>query len=126
MTTEYHWRMQEHFLIAKCNIFVCMDIETFNSKSQESPTIKKKKNTGVGCPFLPQGIFPTQGSNLHLLHCWQILYCLSHQGSLIICIFAYYLMTIALVSSKQFINILNVYFRRVVQFPKEASFCIKL
>ena len=28
------------------------------------------KNTGVGCHFLLQGIFPTQGSNLHLLH-WQ-------------------------------------------------------
>ena len=25
------------------------------------------KNTGVGCLFLLQGIFPTQGSNLHLL-----------------------------------------------------------
>ena len=25
------------------------------------------KNTGVGCHFLPQGIFPNQGSNLHLL-----------------------------------------------------------
>ena len=34
------------------------------------------KNTGVGCRFLLQGIFPTQGSNLHLLcllHCRQIL-----------------------------------------------------
>ena len=28
------------------------------------------KNTGVGCHFLPQGIFPTQGSNPHLLP-WQ-------------------------------------------------------
>ena len=28
------------------------------------------KNTGVDCHFLLQGIFPTQGSNLHLLH-WQ-------------------------------------------------------
>ena len=27
-------------------------------------------NTGVGCHFLLQGIFLTQGSNLHLLH-WQ-------------------------------------------------------
>ena len=30
------------------------------------------KNTGVGCHALLQGIFPTQGSNLdllHLLHC---------------------------------------------------------
>ena len=26
------------------------------------------KNTGVGCHFLLQGIFPTQGSNLSLLH----------------------------------------------------------
>ena len=26
------------------------------------------KNTGVGCHFLLQGIFPTQGLNLHLLH----------------------------------------------------------
>ena len=36
------------------------------------------KNTGVGCHFLLQGIFPTQGSNLGLLHCRQTLYCLSH------------------------------------------------
>ena len=28
-----------------------------------------------------QGIFPTQGSNPGLLHCRQILYQLSHQGS---------------------------------------------
>ena len=28
-----------------------------------------------------QGIFPTQGLDLGLLHCRQILYCLSHQGS---------------------------------------------
>ena len=36
------------------------------------------KNTGVGCHFLVQGIFPTQGLNLDLLHCIalqrQILY----------------------------------------------------
>ena len=30
---------------------------------------------------LLQGIFLTQESNLGLLHCRQILYCLSHQGS---------------------------------------------
>ena len=42
------------------------------------------KNTGVGCHFLLQGIFLIQGSNLGLLcllHCRQILYPLSHQGS---------------------------------------------
>ena len=36
------------------------------------------KDTGVGCHFLLQGIFPTQGSNLGLLHCRQILYQLSY------------------------------------------------
>ena len=39
------------------------------------------KNAGVGCHFLLQGIFPTQGSIPGLLNCRQILYCLSHQGS---------------------------------------------
>ena len=39
------------------------------------------KNTEVGCHALLQGIFQTQGSHPGLLHCRQILYCLSHQGS---------------------------------------------
>ena len=38
------------------------------------------KSIGVGCHFLLQGIFPTQGSNPGLLHCRQTLYHLSHQG----------------------------------------------
>ena len=32
------------------------------------------KKTGVGCHFLLQGTFPTQGSNLGLPHCRQTLY----------------------------------------------------
>ena len=39
------------------------------------------KNTGVGCHSLLQGIFLTQELNLGLLHCWWILYHLSHQES---------------------------------------------
>ena len=39
------------------------------------------KNTGVGCHFLLQEIFLTQGLNPGLLHCRQTLYCLSLQGS---------------------------------------------
>ena len=39
------------------------------------------KSTGVGCHFLLQAIFPTQGSNLGLPHCRQSFYHLSHQGS---------------------------------------------
>ena len=45
------------------------------------------KNAGVSCHFLLQGILPTQGSNPHLLcllHCRQILYHLSHQGTWIV------------------------------------------
>ena len=49
-----------------------MDYSSWNSPGQ---------NTGVGSLSLLQGIFPTQGSNPGLLHCWQILYQLSHKGS---------------------------------------------
>ena len=37
------------------------------------------KNTGVGCHFLLQEIFPMKGLNPGLLHCRQMLYRLSHQ-----------------------------------------------
>ena len=39
------------------------------------------QNTGMGCHALLQGTLPTQGSNLGLPHCRQILNHLSHQGS---------------------------------------------
>ena len=39
------------------------------------------KSIGVGCCFLLQGIFPTQGLNPGLLNCRQTLYHLNHQGS---------------------------------------------
>ena len=39
----------------------------------------------MGCHFLLQRIFPTQGSKLGLLHCRQTPYCLSHQRSPCIC-----------------------------------------
>ena len=42
------------------------------------------KNSGVGCSFLLQGIFPTQGSNPGLLHCRRILYhCAILSGTLL-------------------------------------------
>ena len=40
------------------------------------------QNTGVSSLSLLQRIFPIQGSNWGLPHCRQILYYLSHQGSL--------------------------------------------
>ena len=39
------------------------------------------ENSGVGCHSLLQGIIQTQGLNPGLLHCRQIVYHLSHQGS---------------------------------------------
>ena len=39
------------------------------------------KDTGVVCHFLLWGIFPTHWLNLGLLHCRQILYQVSYQGS---------------------------------------------
>ena len=39
------------------------------------------KSTRMGCHFLLQGIFLTQGLNRGLLHCRQTLYHLSHKGS---------------------------------------------
>ena len=41
----------------------------------------KPKNTGVGSLSLLEGIFPTQELNRGLLHCRQILYQMSYQGS---------------------------------------------
>jgi len=48
------------------------------SSKHLSPWDFPGKNTGVGCHFILQGIFLTQESNPGLLHCRQILYCLSH------------------------------------------------
>ena len=39
------------------------------------------KNTGMGRHYLPQGIFPSLLSSMHLLHCRKILYHLSQQRS---------------------------------------------
>ena len=46
-----------------------------SSMGGESPG----NNTGVACLSFLQRIFPTWGLNPGLLHCRQILYCLSHQ-----------------------------------------------
>ena len=43
-----------------------------------------RQDTGVGCHFLLQKIFPTQRWNPGVPHCRQTLYRLSHQRSLVI------------------------------------------
>ena len=52
------------------------------SDSLPPPWNSLGQNAGLGSLSLLQGIFPTQGSNPGLPHRRQILYCLSHQGSL--------------------------------------------
>ena len=73
-----------------CRLFVCVS-RSVVSNSATLWTVAHQaplsmgfagKNTGVGCHFLLQGIFLIQGSNPALLHCRQILYCLSHQRRL--------------------------------------------
>ena len=54
---------------------------TLEAGSLPAEPQEKLKNTGVGSLSLLQLIFPTQKSNQDLLHCRQILYLLSYQGS---------------------------------------------
>ena len=53
---------------------------TVACKAPPSMGIFRQENWS-GLPFLLHGIFLTQGSNLGLPHCRQMLYHLSHQGS---------------------------------------------
>ena len=68
------------YLVAQLCLILCdpMDCSLqVSSIHGDSPG----KNTGVGSPFLLQGILPTQGLDPGLPHCRQILYQLSHSGS---------------------------------------------
>ena len=52
----------------------CLALLSMGFSSQE---------TGVGCRFLLQGIFLTQDLNPGLLHCREVLYHLSYDGSIL-------------------------------------------
>ena len=56
-------------------------VPTLQAYSLPTEPPGKPKNTGVGSLSLLLGIFLTQKSNRGLLHCRQILYQLSYQGS---------------------------------------------
>ena len=61
------------------------DLMTYSMQGSSVHGIFPGKHTGVSCHFLLQGIFPTQGSNPHLLwllHRQGDSLLLSHQGSL--------------------------------------------
>ena len=61
---------------------------TLQADSLPSEPPGKPKNIGVGSLTLLQGIFLTQELNWGLLHCRQILYQLSYQGSPGVCLLA--------------------------------------
>ena len=71
-------------------ICVCVDCSVMSNSLQPHglyltrllcPWDSPGKNTGLDSHSLLQSIFLTQGLNPGLLHCRQILYCLSYQGS---------------------------------------------
>ena len=75
-TNHYHMVVFSRYVVSNsCNP---MDWSLLGSSVHED---SPGKNTGVGCHFLLQGIFPTEGSNPGLLHCRLILYQLSYEGS---------------------------------------------
>ena len=67
-------------LVSQSCLTLCYPMDCMMPGSS-SPWNSPGNSTGVGCHSLLQGIFPTQESNLGLLHCREILYHLSHQGS---------------------------------------------
>ena len=62
---------------SNCELFVIPAFSDWKLMDYSPPG----KNTGVGFHALLQGIFPTQGSNPHLPHCRQFLYCLKFSCS---------------------------------------------
>ena len=76
--TWHLYRYWPHVLVSET---LCDAMDCSPPGSSVCPWNSPGKNTGLFCHFLLQGIFPTQGLNLDLLHFWQILYCLSYQGS---------------------------------------------
>ena len=71
-----------YIMVIYVKVKVAQLCSTLRCHSLYSPWNSPGQNTGVGNHTLLQGIFPAQGSNPGLPHCRQILYQLSHQGSL--------------------------------------------
>ena len=72
-----HWTTRES---EKVKVKSFSHVRLFATPRLVSPWDFPGQNIGVGCHFLLQGIFLTQGSNLGLWHCRQTLYHLSYQG----------------------------------------------
>ena len=78
----YHWRTWELccVLVVQSCLTLC-DLVDYSLPGSSVHGILQVRIRGVGCHFLFQGMFLTQGSNPGLLHCRQILYWLSYKES---------------------------------------------
>ena len=91
LSMEFFW--QEYWLLLLLSRFshvrLCATPKTAAHQAPLFPGILQARtlewvaisfsNAWRGCHFLHQGIIPTQGLNLHPLHCRQILHHLRHQ-----------------------------------------------
>ena len=70
LTLQYFGHLMGVYITSKES---CCDPMDYGPPDSSIHGIFQAKNTRVGCYFLLQGIFPTQGSNLRLLHLlhWQ-------------------------------------------------------
>ena len=68
-------------IVAQLCLTLCNPLDCSLPVSPVHGILQARILDGVHSHSLLQGIFPTQGSNPGLLHCRQILYRLSHQGS---------------------------------------------
>ena len=89
MPNSYCGTQKTEFGMKNASMALCVTVsrsvmarlfETPRTGSCQAP-LSMEFSRQVDCHFLLQGIFPAQGSNRGLLHCRQILYHLSHQGS---------------------------------------------
>ena len=71
---------KEESEVAQPYLTLCNPMDCSLPGSSVHGIFQARELTGVGCYFLLQSIFPTQGSNPGLPHCRQTLYCLRHQG----------------------------------------------
>ena len=83
-STDIYW-ICVYVYVQQCQVLGCFCLFSHSVVSDSlwpCPWDSPGRNIKVGCHFLLQGIFPTQGLNLCLLHYRRIFYSLSHRGSL--------------------------------------------
>ena len=79
--SSIHWIFQARVLEWVAIAFSASDVKSCPTLCNKEQAWRTGKNTGVDSHSHLQGIFPTQGLNLGLLHCKEILYHMSCQGS---------------------------------------------